>query len=159
NVFKALYNRAARILDDMRLQEEVFSVLENVMEETSVVRQVPDQVRVGNVSALIDDTSTMAEDPDFVNVVRNALRDYWGGPRLTEGRLLELNVVSRAMEENEGNPARAVRAVLTRAIESLKPEGQRSLTTAEWILYNILEMRFMQGRKVSDVAPRLAMSE
>jgi hypothetical protein len=33
------------------------------------------------------------------------------------------------------------------------------LTTAEWILYNILEMRFIQGRKVRDVALRLAMSE
>ncbi|HEC21298.1 MAG TPA: hypothetical protein ENI95_00105 [Chloroflexi bacterium] len=33
------------------------------------------------------------------------------------------------------------------------------MTTAEWILYNILEMRFIQGRKVRDVAMRLAMSE
>jgi hypothetical protein len=52
-----------------------------------------------------------------------------------------------------------MRAVLQRAIESLKPEGQRSMTTTEWILYNILEMRFIQGRKVRDVALRLAMSE
>ena len=49
--------------------------------------------------------------------------------------------------------------MLARAIENLKPEGQRSLTTTEWILYNILEMRFLQGRKVRDVALRLAMSE
>jgi hypothetical protein len=49
--------------------------------------------------------------------------------------------------------------VLAQAIENLKPEGQRSLTTTEWILYNILEMRFLQGRKVRDVARRLAMSE
>jgi DNA-directed RNA polymerase specialized sigma subunit len=33
------------------------------------------------------------------------------------------------------------------------------MTTTEWILYNILEMRFIQGRKVRDVAMRLAMSE
>ncbi len=33
------------------------------------------------------------------------------------------------------------------------------MTTADWILYNILEMRFIQGRKVRDVAMRLAMSE
>jgi hypothetical protein len=49
--------------------------------------------------------------------------------------------------------------VLTEAVENLRPEGQRSMTTAEWILYNILEMRFIQGRKVRDVAMRLAMSE
>jgi hypothetical protein len=28
-----------------------------------------------------------------------------------------------------------------------------------WILYNILEMKFIEGRKVRDVANRLAMSE
>jgi hypothetical protein len=68
-------------------------------------------------------------------------------------------VVRQALEENEGNPQRAMRAVLQRAIESLRPEGQRNMTAAEWILYNILEMRFIQGRKVRDVAMRLAMSE
>jgi hypothetical protein len=33
------------------------------------------------------------------------------------------------------------------------------MTTAEWILYNILELKFIQGRRVRDVARRLAMSE
>ena len=31
--------------------------------------------------------------------------------------------------------------------------------TAEWILYNILEMKFMEGRKVREIAMRLAISE
>ncbi len=93
-------------------------------------------------------------------MVKDALRDYWGGPRLTESELLRLNIVWQEMEEtNDNNPVRALRTVLAQAIENLKPEGQRSLTTTEWILYNILEMRFLQGRKVLDVARRLAMSE
>jgi hypothetical protein len=62
-------------------------------------------------------------------------------------------------ETNDNNQVRALRTVLAQAIENLKPEGQRSLTTTEWILYNILEMRFLQGRKALDVARRLAMSE
>jgi hypothetical protein len=33
------------------------------------------------------------------------------------------------------------------------------MTTAEWILYNILELKFIQGHRVRDVARRLAMSE
>lgn len=33
------------------------------------------------------------------------------------------------------------------------------MTTAEWILYNILELKFVQGQRVRDVARRLAMSE
>ncbi len=40
----------------------------------------------------------------------------------------------------------------------MKPGGERKFTT-EWILYNILEMKFIEGRKVRDVASRLAMSE
>ncbi len=39
-----------------------------------------------------------------------------------------------------------------------KPEGERRLT-AEWMLYNILDMKFLEGRKVRDIAMRLAMSE
>ena len=40
----------------------------------------------------------------------------------------------------------------------MKPEGDRRFTS-EWILYNILEMKFIEGRKVREVAGRLAMSE
>ena len=31
--------------------------------------------------------------------------------------------------------------------------------TPEWILYNILEMKFLEGRKVKEIAKRLAVSE
>jgi hypothetical protein len=48
---------------------------------------------------------------------------------------------------------------LSLAIERLRPEGQRSMTTTEWILYNILELKFLRGLRVRDVARRLAMSE
>jgi hypothetical protein len=40
----------------------------------------------------------------------------------------------------------------------VRPEGERRFT-AEWILFNILELKFMEGRKVREVAMRLAMSE
>ncbi|HEX9027811.1 MAG TPA: hypothetical protein VF823_01475, partial [Anaerolineales bacterium] len=43
-------------------------------------------------------------------------------------------------------------------IENTRPEGERRFT-AEWILYNILEMKFLEGRKVREIALRLAMSE
>jgi hypothetical protein len=69
-----------------------------------------------------------------------------------------LHVVQEALEEHEGNPTNALRAILRRGIEQTRPEGERRFT-AEWILYNILEMKFMEGRKVREVAMRLAMSE
>jgi hypothetical protein len=40
----------------------------------------------------------------------------------------------------------------------VRPEGERRFTT-EWILYNILDLKFIEGRKVREVAARLAMSE
>jgi hypothetical protein len=71
---------------------------------------------------------------------------------------LSLKVVREAAKEYEGNPVNALRAILRRAIETVRPEGERRFT-AEWMLYNILELKFVQGRKVRDVAIRLAMSE
>ncbi len=61
-------------------------------------------------------------------------------------------------EAEDGNLANALRKLLRRAVNGIKPSGDRKFTT-EWILYNILEMKFIEGRKVRDVAARLAMSE
>ena len=33
------------------------------------------------------------------------------------------------------------------------------MTTTEWLMYNILELKFVQGLRVRDIAQRLAMSE
>mgnify|MGYP000877829856 FL=1 len=44
------------------------------------------------------------------------------------------------------------------AIERVRPEGERRFT-GEWILYNILELKFIQGKKVREIASRLALSE
>jgi hypothetical protein len=49
--------------------------------------------------------------------------------------------------------------VLKQAIERLRPDGERQMTTAAWMLYNILDLKFVRGLKVRDVARRLAMSE
>jgi hypothetical protein len=91
-------------------------------------------------------------------MIKDALRDYWGGPRLTSSPLLRLRVVERALTEHDGNAVNALRAVLREAVERIRPEGQRKFT-AEWLLYNILEMKFLQSQKVRDVAARLAVSE
>jgi hypothetical protein len=78
---------------------------------------------------------------------------------LTESPLLRLQVVQRELEGHDNNPVNALRAILVQAIEQQRPDGQRSLSTTEWILYNILDLKFIQGRRVRDVARRLAMSE
>jgi hypothetical protein len=77
---------------------------------------------------------------------------------LTESPLLELQVVQQSVKESGENPTNALRAILRRAIDQVRPEGDRRFT-AEWILYNILEMKFLEGHKVREIASRLAMSE
>jgi hypothetical protein len=159
-LFQTLTRQAARVLEGVQHQSEVFVILEGLASQMDMMQQLRGVSRYGHVSAIPEPSDDLISDPDFSILVKDALRDYWGGPKLTESELLKLNVVWREMEEaDDRNPARALRTVLAQAIESLKPQGQRSLTTTEWILYNILEMRFVQGRKVRDVALRLAMSE
>ncbi|MCB0037442.1 MAG: hypothetical protein KDE51_25600, partial [Anaerolineales bacterium] len=87
------------------------------------------------------------------------LSHYWGGPKLTDSPLMRLKIVQDALLQNEGNSTNALRDILKQAIEMQRPEGERSMTRTEWLLYNILELKFVQGRKVRDVARRLAMSE
>jgi len=60
--------------------------------------------------------------------------------------------------ENEGNQANAMRSVIKKAVERIRPEGERRYT-ADWILYNIIELKFLEGKKVREVALRLSMSE
>ena len=60
---------------------------------------------------------------------------------------------------NEQGPANALRAVLRQAIDQQRPEGARRMTSPEWTLYNILDLRFIERRRVRDVAARLALSE
>jgi hypothetical protein len=91
--------------------------------------------------------------------VKDALSHYWGGPKLSASPLLGLNVVRRALEAHDGNLTRALRAVLQDAIERQRPQGERKLTASEWLIYNILDFRFVQGHRVRDIARRLALSE
>jgi hypothetical protein len=160
-VFRVLYRRAARVLDDMRLQAELFARLEDIIESSAVVSLEGASVRYGNAAEAARLTEQLSPEatPEFVEVIWGALRDYWGGARLTDGRLVRLQQVQARLAEQGGDAAKAVRAVLNNAIESLKPQSAYSLTAAEWTLYNILDLRFVKGQKVRDVARKLAMSD
>ncbi len=160
-VFRVLYQRAARVLDDQRLQAELFARLEDIIEVSASVGISSEGVRYGNAAEAARLTEQTAAETlsEFSEVVWGALRDYWGGARLTDSRLLRLQQVQAALSEQGGDAAKAVRAVLNSAIESLKPQSAYSLTAAEWTLYNILDLRFVKGQKVRDVARKLAMSD
>ncbi|MGQ9910043.1 MAG: histidine kinase N-terminal 7TM domain-containing protein [Candidatus Flexifilum sp.] len=161
--------RAARTLSDLVLQTDILASLEGLVPQLQITRGNTEQIefKVGRSNAAIalppaaieiEDSPIKAGD-QFKEQVWAALRHYWGGPGLNNSRLLELRVVQSALPEHDNNPARALRAVLNEAIESLRPPGERKLTSPEWTLYNILEMRFLKGMKVKEVFPKISLSE
>ena len=156
---RSLIQQAAAALEDRSLQQGVFAALQLIIPEIERIQRRRGMVRYsGSPAWSPSEEEELIAAQDFPLLVKDALSHYWGGPKLTNSPLLKLRVVEAARQQ-EGNSMMALRAVLSRAIERLRPEGQRSMTTADWILYNILELKFLQGRRVSEVAARLAMSE
>lgn len=153
-----LANRAAQALTNRMLQREVFDVVDRLVPNVEEIQRIRAAARYGGTNALTDSLEGVHTEADLANLVKDALGHYWGGPRLTRSPLLGLRVVRENIDEHDGNPVNALRAVLQSGIEMTRPEGERRFT-AEWMLFNILEMKFVEGRKVRDVAMRLAMSE
>ncbi|HNB54248.1 MAG TPA: histidine kinase N-terminal 7TM domain-containing protein [Anaerolineales bacterium] len=154
---RLLAERAALALEDRRSQQQVFTSLKSLSPQVEYLQRLRAASRYDSAGALAP-SEDLPESVDLPQSVKDALSHYWGGPKLSQSPLMRLRVVQRALEEHEGNPSNALRAILKEAIERVRPEGERRFT-AEWILYNILELKFMQGRKVREVALRLAMSE
>lgn len=151
-----LADRAALALEDRQLQQRVFRSLADLQPKVDMIQRMRAASRYDtNVSLL---TAPLPEESDLVNWVRDALTHYWGGPKFTNNPLTRLQVVRELAENEDGNTSNALRTLLRRAVDEVRPRGDRKFTT-EWMLYNILEMKFIEGRKVRDVASRLAMSE
>jgi hypothetical protein len=148
--------RVAIALRDWRLQQQVFDSLETLQPQVALIQQLRAASSYNKTVVLLQEADLPEED--FVTWVKDALSHYWGGPKLSESPLLGLSIVQDALKEYDGNTTNALRAILKSAIDNIKPEGERRFT-AEWILYNILELKFLEGRKVREVATRLAMSE
>jgi len=161
---RRMLDRVARALIDRRVQQEVFVTLRRIIPDIEHIQRL----RGMTPYTLENDASDAAvelldpspiHDPEFDAWVKEALSHYWGGPKLTHSPLQRLRIVTRSLDQADGDPTKALRLVLGAAIDRLKPEGRQDFNTPEWLLYNILELRFIQGRKVREIANRLAMSE
>jgi hypothetical protein len=153
----SLGERAALALDNRRQQTQALTSLESLGPRVDFIQRLRAAARFDQLEVL-SDAAALPEYSDLVKWVKDALTHYWGGPKLTDSPLRGLQVVQSAMAESEGSPAQAMRSILRTAIERNKPGGQPKLS-GEWMLYNLLELKFLQGRKVREVAQRLAMSE
>jgi hypothetical protein len=154
---QVLLTQAAAALEDRQLQQGLFTALELIIPEIEDIQRRRGVVHYVGEQALSG--LTLSDDAEFPQWVRDALSHYWGGPKLIDSPLLSLQVVERATQEHGGSVMQGLRSVLKQAIERLRPDGQRQMTAPEWVLYNILELKFLQGRRVREVAMRLAMSE
>lgn len=151
-------HRAEQTLDDLLLQGEIVAALEGLLPQVSTTRQRAGEMeyRPGRQP---QPTVQLPSSDEVYEQVRAALRHYWGGSGMTHSRLLDFRVVQAELGNGQDTPVSALRAVLQTAIEKLKPPGERSMNSPEWTQYNIIDMRFIEGKKVKDVARRLAMSE
>ncbi|MFQ6016055.1 MAG: histidine kinase N-terminal 7TM domain-containing protein [Anaerolineae bacterium] len=156
---RTLADHAELALEDRHIQQGVFQILKQITPEMEFIQRWRGTAHYAGATTLETIEDNIIHAPNFPQLVKDAFSHYWGGPRLTESPLLRLRVVRKALGSNGHSPAKAMRAVLGQAMEALKPEGQRDLTAPEWVLYNILEMKFIQGRRVRDIAARLAISE
>lgn len=156
---EALVAQAEIALEDRHIQQSVFAALRTIIPEIERIQRWRGTVRynAGEPLEMIKDSPVYA--PEYQRWVKDALTHYWGGPKLSESPLLQLRVVSRKLREGQVSPVNALRDSLMEAIETLRPAGQRHMTASEWLLYNILEMRYIQGKRVRDIADALAMSE
>jgi len=148
--------RAALALEDRQLQQRVFRSLADIQPQVEMIQRMRAASRYDSRAAL--NVEPIPHEADLANWVRDALTHYWGGPKFTNNPLTKLQVVRELADQEDGNTSNALRALLRKAVDEVRPHGDRKFTT-EWILYNILEMKFIEGRKVRDVAARLAMSE
>ncbi|MCX7671923.1 MAG: hypothetical protein N2439_17865, partial [Anaerolineae bacterium] len=166
-----LLAQAAAAIADRYVQEGVFATLQRILPELERIQEWRSELRFApplpaepkpveaEPEPTADERAGQPSAGALYTWVKDALSHYWGGPKLSESPLAGLRLVRRALAEHDGNVARAVRAVLNDAIERQRPPGERKLTASEWLLYNILDMRFIQGQRVRDIAMRLAMSE
>jgi len=154
-----LLAQATRALEDRHLQQGVFAALATIMPQLDTVQRWRGTMRYRGMPADAVAANGEVAQSDFTKLVKDALSHYWGGPKLSASPLLALQAVRQALDDNGGSPSRALRSVLAQAISFLRPEGQRSMLATEWVLYNILELKFIEGRRTKDVASQLAISE
>jgi len=158
--FISLIDRATIALEDRVSQENIFNSLQSLNPQVERIQRLRAAASFDGFNILTDTDSQveLSQNQDLNKWVKDALSHYWGGPKLSKSPLLRLKVVQAAIAKHDGVSVNALRSILKEGIDRVRPEGERRFT-GEWILYNILEMKFMEGRKVRDIALRLAMSE
>jgi len=153
---KKLIKRTSLALHDRKIQEKLFVSLEMLTPQVSIIQDLLassrlDQQKIFNENPVI-------ESSDLENWVKDALNHMWGGPKISENPILQLRIVEEKVNSEDETPVNALREILKTAINRLRPEGERQYTN-EWILFNLLDLKYLAGWKVKDIARKLSLSE
>lgn len=146
-------------LATVQMQQRILDALRGLGPEMQSLQQLSSRLEQATPASLADLDGDVTLNPEFTQLVKDALTQFWGGPKLSDSPLLGLRTVRRYLDDQGGSPTRALQAVLRQAISNLRPDDQLDPSAQEWLLYNLLEGRFLQRKTVRDVANRLAMSE
>lgn len=148
-------------LATVQIQQQIIDALRGLGPEMQSLQQLSSRLEQATPASLvaIEQQHDLIHRPEFSQQVKDALTQFWGGPKLSDSPLLGLRTVQRILDEQGGSPTRALQAVLRQAISNMRPNEQLDPSAQEWLLYNLLEGRFLQRKTVRDVANRLAMSE
>jgi hypothetical protein len=146
-------------LATVHMQQRLFDTLRGMGPEMQSLQALNTRLEQATPASLETLDAEVALLPEFPQLVKDALAHYWGGPKLSDSPLLGLRTVRRLLDDQGGSPTRALQSVLRQAIDNLRPDDQLDPSAQEWLLYNILELRFLQGKRVRDIARRLAISE
>ncbi len=159
-LIRVLAHQMELALTTVEIQQRIFDALRGLGPEMQSLQQLSTRLEQATPASLADLETDIAMQPEFPQIVKDALTHYWGGPKLSDSPLLDLRTVRRAIQDQGGgSPTRALQSVLRQAIDNMRPDEQLDPSAQEWLLYNILEMRFLQGRRIREVASKLAMSE
>lgn len=146
-------------LSTVQMQSQIFDALRGLGPELQSLQQIASRLEQATPASLATIDGEVVLDPAFPQLVKDALTQFWGGPKLADSPLMGLRTVKRVIQSQGGSPTRALQGVLRQAIGNLRPDEQLDPSAQEWLLYNLLEGRFLQRKTVRDVANRLAMSE
>lgn len=153
------FKRLETSLDDMRLQTEMYNLLEGLLPQLQMTRSRAVQVEYRQSAVMPPGIDALPSRNELYEQVRAALRHYWGGSGIAQSNMISLRLVQQTIQRDRDTPVNALRKLLEEAISALKPEGERKMMSPEWTLYNILQLRFQESRKVREVTRRLSMSE
>ncbi|NJP07213.1 MAG: sigma-70 family RNA polymerase sigma factor [Chloroflexaceae bacterium] len=146
-------------LTTVEMQQRIFDTLRNLGPEMQSLHHLTSQFEQVAAQDLEHHETPVQLQPQFPQMVKDALTHYWGGPKLSDSPLLGLRSVRRLLQEQGGSPTRALQGVLRQAITNLRPDEQLDPSAQEWLLYTILEQRYLQGKRIREIADHLAMSE